>query len=206
MFRRHHLFASLSVALVTAVCIASSGCSDPEQATPRVIFTSEIAGGSHPASECGKSGLSLEIGSFGNPGLGRTSDDPDAPFIDPARPIDDGSQDQQGSVLLNCSVTAAGDGFDVKAHAELSGAGGGAVTISGHFGPGGDQPNIAMSLSQGGEGYNDTNCTATYDVAAGQGVAPGRVWATIDCPNAENASALRTCESKAQFRFENCAQ
>ena len=206
MFRRHHFFVSLSVALVTG--ILSWGCKKDTQATPRVTFESEIQAGSHTVKDCGQSGIWLTIGSFGNPALGRMDPaNPDSPLIDPVRPIDDGAQDQQGTVSVTCSVTGAGSGFDVAAHAELTGATGGAVTITGHFEPTGDQMNITAAISaKQGQTFTDRGCIATFDSTVGQSVAAGRVWATLDCPNAANAGAQQTCKTHAQFRFENCTQ
>src|ERR1700709_2636333 len=91
MFRRHHLFVSLSVALLTGVLTA--GCKDDTQATPRVTFESEIQAGTHAVKDCGQTGLWLNIGSFGNPALGRKDpNDPMSPLVDPVTPVDDGSQ------------------------------------------------------------------------------------------------------------------
>ncbi|MDB4935997.1 MAG: hypothetical protein JWP87_2969 [Labilithrix sp.] len=214
MFRRHHLSASLrsvrfaSVVLVTGLVAASAnGCSDPEQATPRVAFDSSVFPGKHPATGCGKTGTWFTIGNFGNPALGRMNPaDPESPLIDPVVPIDDGAADQQGTVSISCSVAEDGDGFQVKAHAELTGATGGAVTISGRFTKDGDQPDITVALTTHGETFTDAHCTASFDKTLGHAVAAGRVWAQVVCPNAEYQSAQQICESKAQFRFENCAQ
>jgi hypothetical protein len=212
MFLRHHLVASLVrvtslSALGLFIGVVSVGCSDPAQATPRVTFDSTVFPGKHKASECGKTGTWFTIGSFGNPALGRKDPtNPDSPLVDPVRPIDDGAADQQGSASISCSVTADGDGFQVKAHAELTGATGGAVTIVGRMTPTGDQTGISVALTKRGETFTDPNCTARFDTTAGQAVAAGRVWATVECLDAKFESAQLACESKAQFRFENCSQ
>jgi hypothetical protein len=211
MFRRHQLSANLrfaSVAFVTAIVAASAnGCSDPEQATPRITFESQVFPGTHKSTECGKTGTWFTIGSFGNPARGRVNpEDPESPFIEPVKPVDDGGEDQQGVAVVSCSVTEDGDGFQVKAHAELTGATGGAVTITGRFTKAGDQPDISVALTKRGETFTDQHCTARYDTVAGQTVAAGRVWASVECANAEFPSAQQICASKAQFRFENCAQ
>lgn len=209
MLRRHHLFASLVRAIPVALLIGvvSGGCSDPAQATPRVTFDSSVFPGTHKSSECGKTGTWFTIGSFGNPALGRKEPaNPDSPLIDPVRPVDDGAADQQGTASISCSVTPDGDGFQVKAHAELTGATGGAVTIVGRMTPSGDQTGISVALTKRGETFTDQNCTARFDTTAGQAVAAGRVWASVDCANAEYSSAQQICASKAQFRFENCSQ
>ena len=39
-----------------------------------------------------------------------------------------------------------------------------------------------------------------------QGVAAGRVWGQLDCPNANRQDTGASCQALAQFRFENCTQ
>jgi hypothetical protein len=206
MFRRHHLFAIVSFGLVIGA--TSVGCSDPAQATPRVTFEGDVTAGTHPQAGCGKTGGSflVTIGSFGNPQLGHMNGDPAAPLIDPVRPIDDGGSDQQGTVSLSCSVTAEGDGFQVKASAQLTGATGGAVSVFGHVGTTGDSPNVTVNLSKSAETFKSSTCVVTYDTAAGQAVAAGRIWANIDCADASNDQAQQLCSSHVQIRLENCAQ
>jgi hypothetical protein len=195
------------VYLALLAALAAASCSEDVQATPRVTFSSEVLPGTHTAKECGKTGPWLEIGSFGNPALGRkVPTDPESPLIDPVRPVDDGAADQQGTVSVTCSVTEKGDGFDVRASAQLTGATGGSVTIAGLFRPSGDQPDISVALTRRGETFSDTKCVARFDTLAQQGVAAGRVWANVECPNAEYPSAQQICKSTAEFRFENCAQ
>jgi hypothetical protein len=215
MFRRHQLAVRnspplrfISVAFVAGlVAVSANGCSDPAKATPRVAFDSQVQPGTHKSTECGQTGPWFSIGSFGNPALGRVNDaDPTSPLKDPVVPIDDGAADQQGTVAVSCSVTPDGDGFRVAAHAELTGATGGAVTLQGHFNKAGDQPGIVVALTRRGETFTDNNCVARFDTVLGHAVAAGRVWALVDCPNAENSGAQQTCASHAQFRFENCTQ
>lgn len=215
MFRRHQLAVSnsptlrlISVAFVAGlVAVSINGCSDPEKAVSRVAFESQIQPGTHKSTECGQTGEWFHIGSFGNPALGRkVPTDPESPLIDPVVPIEDGAADQQGTVAASCSVTPEGEGFHVAAHAELSGATGGAVTLQGHFNKTGDQPAITVALTRRGVTFTDVNCTARFDTVLGHAVAAGRVWAQVDCPNAENPGAQQICASSAQFRFENCAQ
>ena len=208
MFRRHQTLRFLSVAIFAGLVVASTnGCSEDEKAKSRVAFDSTVQPGTHKSTECGKTGTWFTIGSFGNPVLGRVNpDDPESPLKDPVVPIDDGAADQQGTVAVSCSVTPEGEGFKVAAHAELTGATGGAVTIQGHFNKTGDQPDIIVALTKRGETFTDSHCTARFDTLLGHAVAAGRVWAQVDCPNAEYPSAQQICTSHAQFRFENCAQ
>ena len=206
MFRRQHVLVSLSVALVTSAVVA--GCKDDTQATPRVTFDSRIDRGSHTGAECTQTGTWFTIGSFGNPALGRVNpDDPESPLKDPVRPVDDGAEDQQGVASISCSVVEAGDGFDVALHAELTGATGGAMTVTGHVLRGIDSPNLSASMTRKGETYSGrSNCTMTFTTAVGHGVAGGRVWGLLDCPDAEAPSQQRVCATHAELRFENCTQ
>lgn len=209
MFRRHQLsLRFMSLAFVAGVvAMSANGCSDPEKAVSRVAFDSQIQPGTHKSSECGQTGTWFTIGSFGNPALGRTDpNNPESPLKDPVVPIDDGAADQQGTVVASCSITPEGEGFHVAAHAELSGATGGAVTIDGHFNKTGDQPDIRVAMTKRGVTFTDSHCTAKFDTLLGHAVASGRVWAQVDCPNAENPGAQQICASNAQFRFENCSQ
>ena len=206
MFRRQHLLVSLSVALVTSILVI--GCKDDTQATPRVTFDSSIKRGGHSAAECTQMGTWFMIGSFGNPAQGRVNpDDPESPLKDPVRPVDDGGQDGQGTVSASCSVVEAGDGFDLALHAELNGPSGGAMTVTGHVLRGLESPGISAALTRKGETYSGAkNCTITFNTAAGQAVAGGRVWGLLDCPDAEAPSQQRICATRAEMRFENCTQ
>jgi transposase-like protein len=44
------------------------------------------------------------------------------------------------------------------------------------------------------------------DATRGEGIAAGRVWAEVDCPNAANPAVQKVCAATMQLRFENCAQ
>ena len=207
MFRRQHLLVSLSVALFSLVI--AGGCSENTQATPRVTFESSIAKGKHSSTECTQSGPWFGIGSFGNPGRGeKPSDDPDNhDLVDPLRPVDDGGEDGQGTASVSCSVVEATDGFDVILSAQLSGATGGAMTLSGHILRNIDSPGVTMRISRKGETYSaNANCTMTFNTGIGHGIAAGRVWGIVDCPDAEAPGQQRICATNAILRFENCGQ
>jgi hypothetical protein len=192
MIRQHALAAV--VAAVALVSLSATGCSEDTKATPRMTFTSTVSPGTHKSAECPETGTWFSIGDFGAPTSGI-----------PVRPVDSGSSEQQGTASLTCSVKPEGGGFRVVGLAQLSGATGGSFSVSGLFNPSGDQSGISVSLTRSGSTYKQSDCTATYPDPA-QTVAAGRVWATISCPNAENASAQRVCEAVATFRFENCDQ
>ena len=186
---------------------SDGGTSGTPLATPRVTFESTISPGTHPAKVCPKTGTWFTIGSFGNPALGRVDpSDPESPLKDPVRPVDDGGDDKQGKVSVSCSVKASGDAFDVMASAQLTGAAGGAVTLSGTFGSAGDQSDITLSLTKMGETFSSKACVARFETAVGQAIAPGRLWVQVDCADAEQPSAAQVCKTSAQLRVENCLQ
>jgi len=205
MTRRTHALVALLA--VTGIAVLSAGCSEDEQATPRVTFDSSIGVGSAGATKCPeKSGTWFTIGSFGNPALGRKDEtNPESELVDPVRPVEDGANDQQGVVGITCSVIAAGDGFDVKATAQLTGATGGFFQLIGRFTPTGPQSNLEVVLSRQGSSYRAKDCTAVYSTPL-QTVASGRVWADITCDKIINESLDRECRGTAQVRFENCGQ
>jgi hypothetical protein len=161
-----------------------------------------VTPGSHSSKDCKKSGVWFTIGSFGDPGAGKNAE---GKPIDPARPIKTGESDQQGTVSLSCSVRNEASGFRVVAQGTLSGATGGSFTISGLFRASGDNPGVSMSLSRLDGTYKQNDCVATY-TTGDQTVDKGRAWATVTCPNAEDASAQSICEAVATFRVENCEQ
>lgn len=207
-----HLLVSVSVCLITAAL--AGGCSDNTQATPRITFEGSISPGRHTDPKLGDICTAqfspwFTIGSFGNPGLGHKDGKLDGPLVDPVRPVDDGADEQQGKASVSCSVIAGGDGFDIALHAELTGATGGAMTMSGHIkaDKGQTSPGVSLALTRKGETYSaNAQCNVTFDTAQGHDIAAGRVWALIDCPDAAAPSAQRICETKAHFRFENCSQ
>lgn len=206
MSRRPHLLVSFSVLLATV--ILSSGCGEDVQATPRVTFDGSISAGKHSPAECGQSASPwFKIGSFGSPSLGRVNpEDPDSPLKVPSNPIEDGAAFEQGEVAVSCRVAEDGDAFAVELQSILSGATGGAVTIKGKVLRTGDSPDIYVSMARRGEGFASSKCTITFNSLLGHGVAAGRVWGFVECPDAEAPSQGRVCKTNGEFRFENCGQ
>lgn len=196
MFRRHSLVVLFSL---STVAVIASACDDTTPATPQAIFdgTLQIASG----GTCNDSGGIFTVGDFGNQNV--------TPKI-PSKAVKDGDSFEQGTVSVACSVKPAGNNeFDVDASLNLSGATGGFFKIDGHFTTTGDQQNIhaLFSSRKSGNTYEETDrkCIVRYTTGV-MGVAGGRIWGDIDCPAAENSNAGTTCDAKAQFRFENCAQ
>ena len=72
-----------------------------------------------------------------------------------------------------------------------------------------DQPvtNIRGVFQRGDFGkFEQRDCTADYSPSTVAGVAGGRVWALMKCPDIVRADQDQHCEGQVQFRFENCTQ
>src|SRR5262249_6598617 len=124
--------------------------------------------------------------------------------------IADGQDFEQGKVSVACSVTSAGNNsFNVTATVDLSGATGGLFRVDGVFSTTGDQNSIHATFSSrrttNTYDEGDRKCVVRYTTPF-EGVAAGRVWGEITCPNAVNSVAQKTCAATATFRFENCSQ
>lgn len=200
MVRRHHAIVLISsMALVSAL---AAGCSDDEPATPQAIFSGRLERGN---TNCDDTRALFALGEFGNPG--------GSPPLE-SRAVKDGETDvgAQGGTAVQCSVIATGpEEFDVKASINMAGATGGSFTVTGKFKPTGEQTNITATFAsrQSGNNYREqAGCRVTYS-SGFQGVAAGRVWGEIICPNAERTSTGTgdiACEAHATFKFENCDQ
>lgn len=160
---------------------------------PQAVFGARFERGT---TNCQEVGDLFSVGDFEN-------DVPVPPV--PLRAVRDGEREGSGSVAIACTVKANGDAFDVNASLQLTGAQGGLFRVQGQLKTSGQGTVSATFARTGLPSYSQTDCIVTY-VTATQGVAAGRVWGTVTCPNAENASSQTSCEASAQFRFENCTQ
>lgn len=197
MFRRDYALALLFT--IPTIGLLSAGCSEDEKATPQAIFAEgSLTGGA--GANCNDSQQLFNVGEFGAPALAQQS-----------KPKKDGEAEGQGVVNVACSVKGAGNGaFAVDASVALSGPFGGRFTVRGTFNTQGEQTGIyaLFSSRQSLNTYEqaDSTCTVVYETGY-QGVAAGRVWGRITCPNAAlTGSGDRSCVAKATFRFENCEQ
>jgi hypothetical protein len=195
MFRRH-------LALVALCCVSTVGllgaCSEDTKATPQAIFEGNLTRGA--GTNCQDSAALFTVGVFGEPALKEGS-----------QPKKDGDAQGQGKVAIACSVTGAGAGaFNVDATLNMTGPEGGLFHVDGKFTTTGVQQDIHAIFSSRATTNTyeqlDRKCTVTYDTTY-EGVALGRVWGRIDCPNATLSGVPdTTCTASATFRFENCAQ
>lgn len=186
MVNARRLLLPLTVALASA-------CSDPTPATPQAAVTFQIKPGTGGAVAC-----STNKAVYWSIGSGAGGD----------VPVKDGDTQSGATVGVQCKVAGNDQsGYDVTAQATLAGKG--TVAVQGHLLPTSDaQPNITGVFTDGtGLGtFRETDCTVTFVAGTNEGIAGGRVWGTILCPNATDSKQGKTCEGDSQFRFENCSQ
>ena len=195
--RRFSTLASFAsaAAFVGALTGVLAACGSSTTYTPQVYIKASIGPGNTAAtSSCGFAAGTdwLDIG---------TSDGVEY------SPVPSGSNLGGATVNVDCRVTPSGDGFDVDITTSKTGEDtGGSLSISGHFTSSGVQSKITGTFGQQIKGtFTAADCTVTYENQY-MGVAAGRVWGVLDCPDANYASQMRTCDAQAEFRFENCGQ
>jgi hypothetical protein len=191
--------ALATLALVAALAPACSSAAIPPF---KVALYSQLGNSTdHPATQCQLTYTEwLNVGAVG---AGQT---PGALTV----PVTDGDTDQGRAISVPiCSVVAAGDGYDVNVSVKVGGSAGGSFSVNGHFTGAGTQTNIQAVFQRGDTGaFKENDCQATLGTAARpeMGIAPGRVWAMIECPNVILSNSARVCRAAAEFRFENCSQ
>ena len=191
------------VGLLTASTLVVLGaCSDANTATPQVIFDGTLTiTGTQSSTVCTENGGGLTVGDFGNlaasPPTGSAA-------------VKDGDTFLGTQASVACSVASAGNAtFNVSATVDLAGTAGGVFRIDGQFNTTGQQTGIHAYFARrtSGNSYDETDrlCTVDYTTSF-QGVAAGRVWGHLNCPNAVDTANAHACTIVADFRFENCGQ
>jgi hypothetical protein len=140
----------------------------------------------------------------------------------PVVPTQDGDFSPGAGVAhIACSVCGAGNSLYVQLSAVVGGLG--SFSAYGSVDASGNGSNIVATFTAANYGsFHATNCSIspTYMNMAvpvsGPPVAPGRIFAHLDCPMAVNDSqsgtaddgavAPKTCDANADFLFENCNQ
>jgi hypothetical protein len=137
----------------------------------------------------------------------------------------DGANQGGERVSIACSVHATSGGFLVELNAALSGIGSITAFSDPTHGPvdpmaGGKGITGTFQSAQLGR-YASSDCTIAFAYNGGPvpetpPIAPGRIWGHMSCPNAQRADILimapdggvtnATCDTEADFLFENCAQ
>ena len=202
----------VAFALASLGLAVAPGCSSTQNAPPRVALYSTVGDSTaHPQNECKLAPTDwLDIGAIGATTAGAG---------DQAIPINDGDVDSASGTaatglghtvhVSQCSVVASNGGYDVSVAVDVDNVG--SFSVSGHFTGDGTQNNVHAVFSRADTGgFVEDDCTVDYTTAdtntGHPGIAPGRVWGQLKCPNATYEAQSRTCAGFAEFRFENCAQ
>jgi hypothetical protein len=183
-----------AIALGVAVT-AWLGCSSDKGPNARVALASNLgASQDHPQDVCKLSPAPwITIGKLGEnvtPG-------------DPTVPVNSGDAwDGHTVTATACNVTTDGDGFQVNVSVTVDGVG--SFSVNGHVTTTPPVTPVQGIFQRSDTGsFRQDDCTITYPRPE-MGVAGGRVWGRIDCPNATFSGQSRVCNAYAEFRFENC--
>lgn len=196
-------FPVLACAL-TSTLVALAACST-EPATPQAAVESRLevqTTGTPGFDACPLNDSWIQIGSYRGPGKSETE------------LIVDGADQGGVPVTVDCSVVDNGGTFAVEVKGEVAGVQGGVIQISGNLSPSGVQENVSAVFRRGEYGqFSASNCTVSYydtnedeSQPSFRGVASGRVWGFLKCPEVTNVERNTACRASVQFRFENCAQ
>jgi hypothetical protein len=193
------------VSAIAAAIVVAAGCSSAAP-TPQtyIAVTLNPTGGKCPVNNTTPL---ISIGSMGT-----------VPANDNPTRVADG-----GIVHVSCTVKGSSPNFSVqvaaKSDSSVSGMGG-TVEISGEgimstHGSNTGGANITGTFAGDVYGtYAAQDCTLTYSyngTANIGGIAPGRLWAHVSCPDATNGAITvdangdpATCDVEADVIFENC--
>jgi hypothetical protein len=140
----------------------------------------------------------------------------------PTTVADQGNQGG-GQVSASCGVKSNGSNFDIQLNAALSNTG--SITIvssmSMPISPTGGGMGVTGTFESGTLGrYTSNNCSITYkynngNVPVSPPIAGGRIWAHLSCVDSQRGdlsfmapdggTTPATCDTEADFLFENCA-
>lgn len=198
---------------LAAACATSIACSSNTPA-PADAFVNALVGEGSNGAVCNLKAQTAFVG-IGTPVAGK-----------PVTVNDGDSQSGSSTVHVSCSVTTAGNGFDVSLNATLEGLQGGSLTITSPPGQGaisdsGGSGITGVFQSASAGVYRESDCTISFmyngtDVPDAPPIAAGRIWGHISCPTAklngetttgaDGGAADVTCDAEADFLFEQCGQ
>jgi hypothetical protein len=205
----------LACLLVTAP-LAALGCTDAPIVLPRAIVDVDV-GPSATVGSCGF--VTSDLVSIGCAGTGsRCSGNQEGRYlpVTHGNAIDsDGAPSDRGiEVHVYCSIISTSNAFDVKLSAlrvdpQNPTRNTEKVTIYGTIAPTRDAQPVTVTASNAslaGFRNGSQGCTMSFPDQA-MGIASGRLWARIDCPNAVIPSQeSRECAVGGIVRFENCGE
>jgi hypothetical protein len=199
-----------------AVPLAALGCTDDAIVLPRAIVDVDI-GPSATVGSCGF--VTSDLVSIGCAGTAsKCSSNADGRYL----PVTHGSAiDSDGKpaesgieVHVYCTIVSTANAFDVKVSAlrvdpRNPTRNTEKITIYGTIAPTRDpQPVTVTASNDGFAGFRNGSqgCTLSFPEAQ-MGIASGRLWARVDCPNAViPTQESRQCTLGGIVRFENCGE
>jgi hypothetical protein len=208
--RMRPLNLARTAGLALGVGLAASACSstpEPAQAFVKLVVGPSI---SVPGA-CAGYPSDTTLMQVGMPG-----GEPNDPAVQPTR-ISTGAQ----TIQISCSVHPTGSTFSVAlqiAQGNVSINGSTSMTITAlNVDPTTGAMNVKGDVSNSIAGdYSSSACALTFG-ALGAGatppvpsIEPGRIWAHLSCPAAQNPSIQQgngvpsTCDTEVDFIFENC--
>jgi hypothetical protein len=137
--------------------------------------------------------------------------------------VADGASQANGNVSVACMVHPDGSGFDLQLNATLSGSGSMTILSKTPVTAAAGGKEVIGTFQAGDKGrYASNNCTISYQYNNGRvpnptPIAAGRIWAHVSCVDAQRTDGAmitlpdggtmpQTCDTEADFVFENCSQ
>jgi hypothetical protein len=137
----------------------------------------------------------------------------------PTTVADQGNQGG-GQVSASCTVRGNGSNFDIQLNASLSNTGSITIVSNSPISPTDGGMGVTGTFESGTLGrYTSNNCTIKYSYNNGKvpvspPIAGGRIWGHLSCLDAQRndlgfmvdgGTVNATCDTEADFLFENCA-
>jgi len=206
-------------ALLIAVPLAAVGCTDAAIVLPRAIANLRVGPSQRAGVPSGACGFDEEAVSIGcASAASKCAGAREGLYLPVAhggaidadgKPADSGTE-----VHVYCSIVSSGSSFDVKLSTlrvdpQNPNRNTQKVTIYGTLKPSREaQPIIVTANSTNTASFSagESGCTISFPESA-MGVASGRIWGVVDCPDAVIPSQpSRICRLGGVVRFENCGE
>jgi hypothetical protein len=206
-------------ALLFAAPLAAIGCRDAAIVLPRAIADINVGPSQRagvPSGACGFDEDAVSIGCAS--AASKCAGAREGLYLPVAHgdAVDgDGKPSESGTeVHVYCTVVSSGSSFDVKLSTlrvdpQNPNRNTQKVTIYGTLRPTRDPQAVIVTTSSSNTASfaaGESGCTVSFP-EAGMGVASGRIWGVVDCPDAVIPSQpSRVCRVGGVVRFENCGE
>jgi hypothetical protein len=194
----------VALALGLAACSGTAIGGSPEDAgadashvVAQAAVIWNVSPGTNSATGCGAVDDTWEIGN---------------PESAPIATVPNGGTSNGVPVTVNCVVAPNSGGYAIVANVQYGNEG--ALTVTGQVTVGADGEAETSTAISGV--FNDNlglvanlsqnNCTVTFTQNPNMGIAAGRIWGVIDCPQATTGTGSEVCDGNAEFLFEGCGQ